>query len=118
MAGKTGNVKYTHIYDSNDTYWNSPTFIESSNGIGYGGGYRFPATMDDNYYYADEGYCIFVVDTAQRRDMHTKGVYGHSTYSLNPTFSVSVDGVSLAIDITGGWIDYEDSESLRVSGLE
>ncbi|MGN9165755.1 hypothetical protein ACTNDY_10825 [Tissierellaceae bacterium HCP3S3_D8] len=50
--------------------------------------------------------------------MHTRGAYGHSTYSVKPTFSVSVDGVSLSIDITGGWIDYEDSKSLRVKGLE
>lgn len=49
----------------------TPTYVSPSNGNGYGGRYKFNAVIDDNYYYAQNGNCAFIVDSSIERDMHT-----------------------------------------------
>lgn len=100
-AGKSANVQYQYIYSGGTAKNQTPTYVNPSNGVAYGGGYKFNATIDNNYYYAQTGNCAFVVDSAGERDMHTTGAFAHQTIGIEPSFSVTVSssGVSPVISI-------------------
>lgn len=119
QAGKSANVQYKYIYSGGTTKDQAPTYVSPSNGSGYGGGYKFNAVIDNNYYYAQNGSCIFVVDSSGERDMHAVGAFAHQTLSLEPSFSVSVTGSgvnpTLAIKLVNTNAEKSTSASKRVT---
>lgn len=119
LASSHGNLMYRNINVRDRIIWRAPTFVASDQGSGFGAGFRYPAKINDNAYFAAEGWATFVVDSAGRRDMHATGTLSHSriTFSLNPTFSVGVTGVSPSITVSAGVnpLRFNDSASARVT---
>ena len=119
QASKSANVQYKYIYSGGTTKNQTPTYVEPSNGKGYGGGYKFNAVIDDNYYYAQNGNCAFVLDCPGEKDMHTIGVFAHQTLNIEPSFSVSVTPSggtpSLSIKLVNSTAEKSITASKRVS---
>ena len=114
MAGKTANIKYTHI-NNGTTKWQTPSFVTASNGgTSLGCGYSFDATIDNNYYYASEGYEIFTVDVSGKKDMFGYGLYAHRSVSATPTVSFSLSGTSVSISVNKTTTEYTGFDQMRV----
>lgn len=118
VAGEEGFVQYNHIYDDSDYIDATPTYITADNGEAYGAGYKFRATIENNYYYAQNGYSMFIVDCAGVKDMFTKAAYAHQQIGVDPSFEVAIGGSGIKPVITlkfkGTYAKTEFSESLRV----
>ena len=118
QAARNGFVQYAYIYDGPDYIDIEPTYIDSESGMGYGGGYKFNAAIEDNYFYAQNGYCEFIVDSAGIRDMHVKGALAHQTLGFEPSFSVEISGSGGSPIISFEFINTEEivssSDSQRV----
>lgn len=114
LAGKTANIMYTRI-NSGTTKWQAPSFItESKGGTSLGCGYSFDTAIDDNYYYASEGYEIFVVDVSGKKDMFGYGKYAHRSVSATPKVSFSLSGTSVSISVNKTTTEYTGFDQMRV----
>lgn len=114
LAGKTANIKYTQINNGN-TKWQTPSFITANNGgTSLGCGYSFKATIDDNYYYASEGYEIFTVDVSGKKDLFGYGLYAHRSVSATPSVSFSLTGTSVSISVNKTTEQYTGFDQMRV----
>ncbi len=71
------------------------TFVNNEGPHSFGGGYRFKMTQEDNYYWAQAGFGSFTMYNHGPKNLSAYAEYGHSTFSLNPTFSVP-GGLSIA----------------------
>lgn len=114
LAGKTANIKYQYIYNSNSK-WQAPTFVPGSDGgTSLGCGYAFDTSLDDNYYYAVEGFEVFSLDTSGAKDLHATGLYAKRNVSWFPTITFSYHGVSVDISVDSLNQSYRGGDSKRV----
>lgn len=114
LAGKTANIKYKYIYNST-TKWQTPTFITGNDGgTSLGCGYTFNSSIDDNYYYAVEGYEIFTVDTSGAKDMYATGLYAKRSVSATPSITFSLSGTQVSITVNSTTANYRGSDNMRV----
>ena len=114
LAGKTANIKYQYIYNSNSK-WQAPTFVPGSDGgTSLGCGYAFDTSIDDNYYYAVEGFEIFSLDTSGAKDLHATGLYAKRILGSFPTISLSYKGLSVSISVDNVNQAYRGADSKRV----
>lgn len=96
IGGHAANIKYENIYNSNDTKWSSPTYVAQD--YSKGGGYKFRAAIDDNYYAVKEGYCIFVISKQGENDIFAQGRYDRQIIGWSFSFDVNLSIV--------GWIEW------------
>ncbi len=90
ITGKSANIKYTHIYGSEPSYWQTPTYQEPESGMtSYGSGYRYPAALEDNYFYASEGFSIFVLSRQSSSHLETTARVSHAQLNANFTYGIS-----------------------------
>lgn len=90
ITGKTANIKYTHIYGTQPSYWSVPTYQEPEGGMtSYGSGYAYPAELQENYFYASEGFSIFVLSRQSSSHLETIARVSHQQGSASPSFSIS-----------------------------
>lgn len=105
IIGKTANVKYTHIYGSQPSFWQAPTYQTPDSGMtSYGSGYRYSAALQDNYYYASEGYSIFVLSRQSSSHLETITRVSHQQGVASLSFSISSGfdiGLSLGRTLLG-----------------
>ena len=115
LSGKVASIKYTHI--NNGTYqWKTPTFITASNGgTSLGCGYTFNSAIEDNNYYASEGYETFTMDASGKKDMLATGLYADRSVSVTPTISFSLSGTSVSISVSNTSTEYVDAADARVT---
>ncbi|MGO1652940.1 hypothetical protein [Senegalia sp. (in: firmicutes)] len=99
ITGKSANVKYNHIYGSQSSFWKSPTYQLPKGGMtSYGSGYRYSAALQDNYFYASEGYSIFVLKRQSRSHLETVARVSHQQgrasigYSVFGGLDISISG--------------------------
>lgn len=98
ITGKTAYIQYADINGNNNTFWQTPTYMLPDSGLeSYGSGYRFNAALQDNYYYARNGYSIFVLGRASTQHLETIGRLGHQQGVASLSFST--DGVSIGFTI-------------------
>lgn len=92
IKGKSANIEYANINNPNDTFSETPTYKKSDTGLeSFGASYYFPASKQDNYYYARSGFSIFVLGCNTKQHLETAGRLGHQ------------EGVaSLSVSIRGG----------------
>ena len=97
ITGKSANVKYNHIYGSQSSFWKSPTYQPPEGGMtSYGSGYQYSAALQDNYFYASEGYSIFVLKRQSRSHLETIARVSHQQgianigYSLRGGLDISI----------------------------
>jgi len=99
ITGRAANVMYVDDF-VNHPIWQSPTFVDG-NHVGAGAAYRFRAKIDDNRLWAQEGFAIFVLDSAGERDIMARGELIHRQFGLSinpPSFSLP-GGAALSITI-------------------
>lgn len=100
ITGKSANIKYTHIYGSQPSFWQTPTYQPPENSMtSYGSGYRYPAALQDNYFYASEGYSIFVLSRQSSSHLETTARVNHA--QLNADFAYGILS-GLDVSISGG----------------
>lgn len=97
ITGKSANVKYNHIYGTQSSFWQSPTYQPPEGGMtSYGSGYQYSAALQDNYFYASEGYSIFVLKRQSRSHLETISRVSHQQgmasigYSIRGGLDISI----------------------------
>lgn len=99
ITGKTANIKYTHINGTQADIWRSPTYQPPSSGMtSYGSGYRYPAALQDNAYYASEGYSIFVLSRQSSSHLETISRVIHQQGVIDITYTIS-SGFDIGISV-------------------
>lgn len=89
ITGKSANIKYSHIYGLESSYWRQPTYQRPDNGMtSYGSGYQYPAALEDNYFYASEGYSIFVLNRKTNSHLETVARVSHEQGKANIDYAV------------------------------
>lgn len=89
ITGKSANIKYTHIYGTEPSYWQTPTYQEPDSGMtSYGSGYRYPAALEDNYFYASEGFSIFVLSRQSSSHLETTARVNHAELNADFTYGI------------------------------
>lgn len=105
ITGKAANVKYTHIYGTQPSFWQAPTYQTPEGGMtSYGSGYYYPAALQDNYFYASEGYSIFVLSRQSSSHLETIARVSHQQGIASLSFSISSGfdiGLSLGRTLLG-----------------
>jgi len=101
IGGQAANIKYEYIYDSNDTKWSAPTYVEEDDQEG--GGYKFRAAIDDNYYAVKEGYCIFVISKYGENEVFAQGRYDRQIVGWNLSYDVNLSIVGIIEWILSGF---------------
>lgn len=98
IKGKSANVKYTHIYGSEPSFWQAPTYQPPESGqTSFGSGYSYPAALKDNYFYASEGYSIFTLSCQSNQHLETTARVSHARLSLDFTYGI-LGGPDISID--------------------
>lgn len=88
--GRSANIKYTHIYGTESSFWQTPTYQDpDGNMTSYGGGFAYPASLQDNYFYASEGFSIFVLERKTAQHLETTARVSHAEVICIPSFSIS-----------------------------
>lgn len=104
ITGKSANIKYNHIYGTQPSYWNPPTYqVPQDSMTSYGSGYRYSASLQNNYFYASEGYSIFVLSRQSSSHLETTARVSHQrgiaslSYSITsaPSINISLGRVLL-----------------------
>lgn len=99
LKGKTANIKYTHINGTKASFWRTPTYQTPSSGMtSYGSGYSYSAALEDNAYYASEGYSIFVLSSKSMSHLETISRVSHQQGIASLSFSIS-SGFDIGISI-------------------
>jgi len=105
ITGKTANIKYTHIYGTQPSFWQTPTYQTPESGMtSYGSGYCYSAALQDNYFYASEGYSIFVLSRQANSHLETIARVSHQQGIASLSFSISSGfdiGLSLGRTLLG-----------------
>lgn len=101
VEGYTANIKYISIYGANDFKWKVPTFVTGPNGgINNGAGYSFMASIENNYYWASEGFEIYSLSCSGAKDLYAVGKYADRSVSATPSLSFSGSGGAIDINIS------------------
>lgn len=96
--GRSANIKYTHLYGSEPSYWRPPTYKDPDGDMtSFGGGFSYPAALQDNYFYASEGFSIFVLKSKSPQHLETTARVSHQQGIASPTFAIS--GMDLGFTI-------------------
>lgn len=105
ITGKGASIKYSHLNGSQPAYWQTPTYQTPESGMtSYGSGYSYSASLQDNYYYASEGYSIFVLSRQSSSHLETISRVSHQqgiatlNYSISSGFDI---GISLGRKLLG-----------------
>jgi len=89
INGKSSYVTYTHIYGTEPDYSLAATYVQNDGPNSFGGGFKFAMTQEDNYFWAKSGYGIFTLyHNYERHDLSAYAEYGHSTFSVSPSFFI------------------------------
>lgn len=116
ITGHAANVMYVDAF-GRQPRWETPTFMDG-NTTGAGAAYRFRAKIEDNRFWGQEGFTIFVLDSAGRRDIQAWGELIHRQFGLSisaPTFSLP-GGASLSITIGFTATRFGVGNSMRLVG--
>lgn len=90
ITGKSANIKYTHIYGTESSFWQTPTYQTPDNGMtSYGSGYSYPGALQDNYFYASEGFSIFALSRETASHLETTSRVNHGQLSANFAFGIA-----------------------------
>ena len=99
ITGKSANIKYSHINGTEPSYWQSPTYQKPESGMtSYGSGYSYNAALQDNYFYASEGYSIFVLSRQSSSHLETISRVSHQQGIATLNYSIS-SGFDIGISI-------------------
>lgn len=99
ITGKYANIKYSHINGTEPSYWQSPTYQKPESGMtSYGSGYSYNAALQDNYFYASEGYSIFVLSRQSSSHLETISRVSHQQGIATLNYSIS-SGFDIGISI-------------------
>lgn len=117
MASQEGFVQYAYIYDGPDYIDVTPEFVEPVAGKGYGGGYRFNAAIENNYFYAQTGYCVFDLENTGAKDIHTIAAYAHQTFGIKPSFGITVGTGGISSAFSFNFINTTETQRTSASKL-
>lgn len=99
LEGKTANVKYTHIYGTESSFWQAPTYQPPESGMtSYGSGYNYPAALQDNYFYASEGFSIFTLSRQSSSHLETTARVSHQQFVAGLAYGIS-GGLDISISL-------------------
>lgn len=99
LSEKSANIKYSHINGTEPSYWQSPTYQKPESGMtSYGSGYSYNAALQDNYFYASEGYSIFVLSRQSSSHLETISRVSHQQGIATLNYSIS-SGFDIGISI-------------------